>query len=455
MSLQTVKTKYGVISGVQEQGYTIFKGVPYAKPPVGDLRLRAPQEPDCWEGVKIADKFANCSVQGPNDGEGFYGKEFYADATYRYASSEDCLYLNIWTPSNNGTEKLPVAFWIHGGGFGGGNGGEIEFDGKAFCSHDTILVTINYRLGLLGFMAHPWLTEESEQKISGNYGILDQIAALKWVYENIEAFGGDPENITVFGQSAGAMSVQTLVSSPLTKGMIKRAIIQSGGGYKGSFLSDKTLEVAEQQGLEFMALGQISSLEELRSIPAEQFLQITTIYLMALFQKMKEGGEVKLELPIAPIIDGYVLIDGYEKSIEEGMLAEIPYMIGSCRNDIVKPVDEENNPDAYKLMDGSVNFAHKLEETGNPDVYVYRFDRQLPGDDAGAFHSSELWYMFGTLDKCWRPLVEEDFKLSEDMVTYWTNFCKTGNPNGITVSEWKPCKKDNPFVMMFDVTDEV
>lgn len=452
MSLQEVKTRYGILSGVQASGYTVFKGVPYAKPPVGELRLRAPQPPESWEGVRQADKFGPCSIQGANNGEDFYGKEFYSDPAYRYESSEDCLYLNIWTPAGSEDEKLPVALWIHGGGYGGGNGGEMEFDGAAFCRNGVILVTINYRLGLLGFMAHPWLTAESEEHISGNYGILDQIQALKWVHENIAAFGGDPDNITVFGQSAGCMSAQTLASSPLTRGLISKMILQSCGGYHGSLLVDRTLQEAEAQGVEITTLGQIESLEQLRSLPAEQFLMLGGVYMAALFQKVKEG-KAKFELPLGPIIDGYMLPKGYHQTIDDGDIADIPYIIGSCRNDFVKPADENTDPNAKRLLQGSINFAQKLDELGQKQVYVYRFDRQLPGDDMGAFHSSELWYMFGTLDRCWRPLTEDDRKLSEEMIAYWTNFCKTGNPNGEGLPEWKPCTKEEIVVKHFDVVE--
>ncbi len=453
MSLQEVRTKYGTVSGVEKEGYTVFKGIPYAKPPIGELRLRAPQPPDAWEGVRKADTFGPCSIQGVNRGEGFYGKEFYSDPAYCYETSEDCLYLNIWTPAVTGDEKLPVAFWIHGGGYGGGNGGEMEFDGEAFCREGVILVTINYRLGLLGFMAHPWLSAESGQQVSGNYGILDQIEALRWVHENIEAFGGDPRNVTAFGQSAGCMSVQTLVSSPLTRGLIHKAILQSCGGYHGSFLTDRSLKEAERQGEEIMAMGQIHSLEELRAAPAEQFLQMAGMYMAALFQKMKEEGKTDLELPLGPVIDGYVLPKGYHQTIDDGEIADIPYMIGSCRNDLVKPADEENAPNAEMFLQGSINFAVKLDELGQKPVYVYRFDRQLPGDDMGAFHSSELWYMFGTLERCWRPLTESDRDLSREMVACWTSFCKTGNPNGDGVGEWRVCKKDNVYVKHFDVKE--
>ena len=221
MAITETKTKYGQVHGVQKDGYTVFRGVPYAKPPVGEKRFCPPEEPACWEGVYKADHFGCVCPQTEHEPDSFYGKEFYLDPEFGMKQSEDCLYLNIWTPANTVDEKLPVAFWIHGGAFMHGFSHESEFDGAAYCERGVILVAINYRLGAFGFLAHPWLSEESGAGRSGNYAILDQIAALKWVKENIAAFGGDPENITVFGQSAGCMSVQTLVSSPLTENWIR------------------------------------------------------------------------------------------------------------------------------------------------------------------------------------------------------------------------------------------
>ena len=200
-----VTTRKGKIKGCAENGCLVFKGIPYAKPPVGELRWRAPQETESWEGTYEAVRFSDKAVQGDQN-VGFYGKEFYADPAYDVGISEDCLYLNIWAPEEAVGEDakagLPVAFWIHGGAFMSGYGSEQEFDGAAYAKRGVILVTINYRLNIYGFLAHPWLSKESDKGVSGNYGILDQIAALKWVFENIEAFGGEPGNITIFGQSS-------------------------------------------------------------------------------------------------------------------------------------------------------------------------------------------------------------------------------------------------------------
>ena len=232
-----VTTNYGKIKGIDMGDYTVFKGVPYAKPPVGDLRWKAPQRMEPWEGVYSATSFGNSCVQSFWRDDLYY-PEFYADAEYIRERSEDCLYINIWAPNDNHGEKLPVAFWIHGGAFLGGYSSEKEFDGVEYCKRGVILVSVEYRCNVFGFLAHPWLSAEDENSRSGNYGILDQIAALTWVYENIEAFGGDKDNITVFGQSAGAMSTQTLVSSKATGNMIAKAIFQSGGAYAGGLSRD-------------------------------------------------------------------------------------------------------------------------------------------------------------------------------------------------------------------------
>ena len=273
MALFEAKTKYGLVRGHSMEGYTVFKGIPYAKPPLGEGRFAAPQEPDSWEGIYEAEHFGSVAMQVPLDPASFYGKEFYQYPDYMPARSEDCLYLNIWTPAGEAGEKLPVAFWIHGGAFLQGYSHEVEFDGEAYCRRGVVLVSINYRLGVFGFLAHPWLEEQAGQggrRISGNYALLDQIAALRWVRENIAAFGGDPGNITVFGQSAGCMSVQALVSTPLTEDWIAKAIFQSASGYK-SMMGTHTMEEAKKAGEEFVELTGAADLEALRAIPGRFF----------------------------------------------------------------------------------------------------------------------------------------------------------------------------------------
>lgn len=443
MSLTLANTQYGQIEGLKCDGYTVFKGIPYAKPPIGDLRWRAPQEPESWDGVYEAKTFSSKSMQEEHP-DAFYDKEFYCKEEFRVSASEDSLYLNIWTPAKDAEEKLPVVFWVHGGAFMGGYGSEMEFDGEAYCKKGVILVTINYRLNIFGFLAHPWFVEENAYHVAGNYGILDQIAALKWVHQNISNFGGDAGNITIMGQSAGAMSVQTLICSPLTGGMISKAIMQSGGGYDNGMNDRMNLDEALSYGETFVNFTGAKSVEELRSkTPAELYAALGPF----MGEMMKNGKGLVLK----PNVDGYVLERYYDELIENGAVKNIPYMLGSNKNDIFVDKKDADAGIRSKLYNGCVDFSHKLEKAGLGASYVYFFKRELPGDDAGAFHSAELWYTFGTLNRCWRPVTEGDYALSKSMVEYWTNFARTGNPNSNGDTPWKQCTQDDAFVMEFDV----
>ncbi len=432
----------GELQGTPVEYGTLFSGIPYAQPPVGPLRFQAPKPPLPWEGTYPATHFPNICFQDESETAGFYDKEFYSEKTYHTAQSEDCLYLNIWTPAQASGEKLPVALWIHGGAFTHGNGHEMEFDGSAYCQRGVILVTINYRLGVFGFLAHPWLSAEHPLRVSGNYGCLDQIAALCWVHENISAFGGDPDNITLFGQSAGAMSTQTLITSPLTRDWIAKTIFQSGGGYHIGFHQDMTLSQAEAMGEEFTAFSGVTSPEELRRLDGGTLCRLASAYMKSHPQRA---------LTFMPNIDGHLLTGGYDTSLEAGKVKDIPYMLGSTLDDIaVDPTPSEEGPRG-QLYYGCIAWSHKLEELGRNPAYVYDFQRQLPGDDAGAFHSSELWYTFGTLRRCWRPMTEGDRQLSARMLDCWTNFMKYGNPNGTSGKEWRPCRREDPYVQVFDL----
>ena len=443
MSLSLVNTEYGLIEGLKCDGYTVFKGIPYAKPPIGDLRWRAPQKPEPWEGIYEAKTFSNKSMQEDHP-DAFYDKEFYCKDEYKVQASEDSLYLNIWTPAEQIDEKLPVLFYIHGGAFMGGYGSEMEFDGEAYCKKGVILVTVNYRLNIFGFLAHPWFQEENDAHVAGNYGTLDQIAALEWVYHNIQNFGGDAGNITIMGQSAGAMSVQTLICSPLTGEMIAGAIMQSGGGYDNGMNERMTLEDALSYGEIFVNLTGAESAEELRSKTPEELYDALGPFMG---EMMKRGKG----LVFKPNIDGYVLEKYYDELIEEGAVKKIPYLLGSNKNDIFVEKKDAEAGVRSKLYNGCVNFSQKLEKAGLGASYVSFFKRELPGDDAGAYHSAELWYTFGTLSRCWRPMTEGDHALSESMVEFWTNFAKTGNPNSNGDIVWKQCTQDEAFVMEFDV----
>lgn len=438
-----VDVEGGQVEGVMdEEGVAVYKGIPYAAPPVGELRWKQPQPVQPWQGVKKCDRFGAASLQGGQTEGSFYWKEFYQDGNPEM--SEDCLYLNVWTPAAGKKDKrLPVMVWIHGGAFQNGFGHEIEFDGDAYAKKGVVLVTLNYRLGMCGFLAHPLLTAENGGKGSGNYGLFDQLAALKWVKNNIAVFGGDPDNVTVFGQSAGAGSVQALISSPLAKGYIHRAIIQSGGGL-GGIISTRSLQDAEADGQAIWEASDYTTLEQMRACPADRFQDIMMNYMK---QQKKFMG-----MPYSPCVDGQLLEASVYDVAMENQELDIPYMIGYTSEDL--------GPDRMKKA--AVDWSLLLEQQGHRPAYVYCFSRDLPGEDMpagpggfgsmkGAFHSSELWYMFGTLDKCWRPMEEADYELSERMVSYWTNFAKTGDPNAEGLPRWNPCTSADSHIQDLNV----
>lgn len=430
-----IETSCGKIRGQIRDGYVLYRGIPYAEPPVGYLRWRPPVKKGKWEHLLEADDWKNICVQPPNISE-MYRREFYSDSAYQRPMDEDCLFLHVWTPDQPG--RYPVAVWIHGGAFMAGYSSEIEFDGAEYARRGVILVSVEYRCNLFGFLCHPWLTEESENKRSGNYGILDQLCAVEWVKENISAFGGDPENITVFGQSAGAMSVQTMISSPKAKGLVAKAILQSGGSYGEGLHRDLTMQEAESYGVILSDILGVHSLDELRRVPASELLDALPEL------SLRAGGEFG-PLFLIPVIDGDVLDRGYYQAMDEGKILDIPYLLGSTKEDIL--CTPGSNPEDSPLYRGSVAFSRKLERLGREPAYVYLFSRDLPGDSLGAWHSSELWYMFGTLDRSWRPFNEHDRQLSKVMLDYWTNFMKTGNPNQSGLLPWEPCTEANTFVM--------
>lgn len=416
-----VKTKQGAVEGFRsDDGKTaIFLGVPYAQPPVGELRFRRPQTHEPWEGVLPCKKFGASCPQADLSADGFYAKEFY-DVPLP-PLREDCLYLNIWTPADCTPESnLPVLFWIHGGAFLHGNGSEKEFDGEGFAKKGVILVTINYRVNVFGFFSHPELEKETEEKVSGNYGILDQIFALGWVRENIAAFGGDPEKITLAGQSAGCMSVQTIISSPLSEGMMRGAILQSGGGIR---VLHETPEKEQLWDISkrLMEHLKVTDITELRAVPAESLVE-------AAYAVNGEG------LGWTPHKDGWLLPASTDELAETGKIHDISYMIGSTGDDI--------GGDTL-LQESGARWCENQLKLGRMPAYFYFFDRKLPGDDAGAFHSSELWYVFETYPRCWRPWEDRDRELSEAMSAYWANFVKTGDPNGGGLPEWKPFTADH------------
>ncbi|MEJ2542707.1 MAG: carboxylesterase family protein [Calditrichaceae bacterium] len=423
----------GQIKGVKTPttGTVAYKGIPFAAPPVGDLRWKEPQPVLPWEGVMVADTYGDAAEQVTWDPESFYGKEWRASGSVPF--SEDCLYLNIWTPAAGQTDKkLPVAMWIHGGGYREGFAFEPEMDGgEDWASRGVILITVTYRLGVMGFFSHPLLTAESPNGVSGNYGLMDQAAAVKWIQNNIEQFGGDPNNITIFGQSAGAGSVQSLCASPLSQDMISKAIIMSGGG-----LSDRRpgviLDSAQANNKKMMDYFEKTTLDQMRALSFDEFLEMSKKYMEV----------TKKRIFWWPIIDGYFLNGTFSTEARASKIADIPYMIGYTANDLgdmTKPV---------------ADFCALRAEKSSKPAFAYLFARQLPGDESGAFHSADLWYVFHSFRHSWRPFTAGDEALSLKIVDYWTNFSKFGDPNGKDKGVWTPYTAEVPEFMVFDVNGD-
>ncbi|MBU3821061.1 carboxylesterase family protein [Flavobacteriaceae bacterium XHP0103] len=422
----------GQIQGVETatEGVIAYKGVPFAAPPVEELRWKEPQPVVPWEGVKVADSYGAAAMQVTWDPESFYGKEWQASGSVPF--KEDCLYLNVWTPAAGKVdEKLPVAMWIHGGGYREGFAFEPEMDGgEDWASRGVILVTVTYRLGVMGFFSHPLLSEESPNGVSGNYGLMDQAAALKWINNNIEQFGGDPNNITIFGQSAGAGSVQSLVASPKSKNLVSKAISMSGGGLGGR--PGNPLDTAQVANKKMMDFFDKTTLEDMRALSFDELLDMSQKY----------ADTTKTRVGWSPVIDGYFLNGTFSEEALANNIPDIPYMFGFTSNDLgdmTQPINDFS--------------ALRAEQSDKP-AYAYLFQRQLPGDESGAFHSADLWYVFHSMEHSWRPFTAGDKALSNQIVDYWTNFAKYGNPNGESDGVWKPYALENPAFMLLDANEE-
>lgn len=458
-----VQVKQGKLLGTAEDGLLVFKGIPFAKPPIGDLRWRAPQPIKQWSGVLQADKFAPGPMQGGNPPSG---------------KSEDCLYLNVWTPAKSKKEKVPVLVWIYGGGFGAGATSEVSYNGKNLAKKGVVLVSIAYRVGQLGFMAHPELSAENPEKVSGNYGLLDMIAGLQWIKENIAAFGGDPDKVTIFGESAGGIAVSMLCASPLSKALFNGAISQSGGSFGPSRLTTypgenmKTLKVAENEGLAYMKNAGVTSIEKLRSIAVD---------------KLPEGRGW-------PIIDGWVIPDDQYKLYEAGKYNDIPILIGYNSDEgssftrtkdpkeFISNVEMRYGPFAESLLKAypvgttsvpktardlardaafgwqTWSWARLQAKTGKSKVFFYYFDqhpdhpKDSPYYGFGSYHGQEVAYVFENLDKSNPQTSKSDLEISNLMGTYWTNFAKYGDPNGKDIPNWPAFSNSNPKLMYFNNT---
>ena len=455
----------GQIQGVPTdiKGVTVYRGIPFAAPPTGQNRWKAPQPVIPWEGVKLCDKFGHPPFQAAHYPGGYTTEWGYGDeAPY----SEDCLYLNVWTKKPGQTDaKLPVAIWIFGGGMREGWGSEPEFDGQEWANKDVVLVSFNYRVGPFGFFAHPELSAEDPEHATGNWGTLDQIEAMKWVKKNIAQFGGDPDNVMIFGQSAGSRSVKFLSASPLTKGLFNKAVIMSGSGLvkprpqtaaapagrggmgMGMGMPQQgmtTLAEAEASTKEVCDWANMTTLRQLRNAGTETIYALGTLYTSVTGKR-----SVLTASPISPYIDGYVLTESFDDACLDGSLAQVPYLIGYTLND------------AGNMGTQIVDFCLNREEMGGK-AYAYQFARPLPDDGnhpevtqrlRGAFHSSDLWFVFKSLKHCWRPWTQGDWDLSEKMLTAWSNFAKYGDPCGPDGGDWKPLTKDNQQFMIFKLDE--
>lgn len=478
-----VKTDKGQVRGAftMEGQVRAFKGIPFAAPPVGDLRWQPPQPAASWNGVRDATQFGDHCLQLVN-----------AFHTFRDpGASEDCLTLNVWTSANAKKGSLPVMVWLYGGGFRAGGSSEPRQDGEVLAAqHNIVIVSMNYRVGLFGFFAHPELTAESPHHASGNYGLMDQSAALDWVQRNIANFGGDPHNVTIFGQSAGSLSVSLLMASPLAKGQFAKAIGESGGAFFGP-LQDKLREVQEQEDVKFsQAAFGTSRLADLRKIPGKELL------------KKALAHNRQAHIWFGPDVDGWFLPEPISQIYAEGKQAHVPLLAGwnadEQRGSVIlahlQPTaksfrlkaNAEFGSDAAEFLklypantdaeavrsagdlagDRFIEYStwRWLEwqvRTGDVPAYRYHFDLGSPGDKQhpavlGAFHSDDIEYVFGTLDTRpgakWRP---EDRKLSKEIGEYWTNFARTGNPNGDDLPHWPTYNAaDNWQVMQLNAISE-
>ena len=488
-SLPTVTTANGVVKGmVEKTGVSVFKGIPFGAPPIGDLRWKEPQPVQNWQGTLEATQFGNNGMQ--------YG--VFGDMAFRSKGmGEDCLYLNVWTPST--TKKgLPVLVYFYGGGFVAGDGSEARYDGESMATKGIVAVTVNYRLGVFGFMAHPELTKESPHHASGNYGLLDQAAALRWVQQNIAAFGGDPKKVTIAGESAGSVSVSAQMATPLSKNLIAGAIGESGsmlGTLRAVPLAD-----AEKNGVEFGNSIGAKSLVDLRAVPADQLLEASKKYGVFRFPMTVDGYFLPKspyeiyqagEQAHVPLLAGWnseemgyrslmgketLTKENYEKAVQKlygDRSAEVLKLYNVLKDEDVEQVATDLAGDRF-IGFSTWKWTDIQSKTGQKPVYRYMFSRARPAMVAsmgnatpglaggvvkdtnankapqtppakGAVHSAEIEYAMGNLSRNtvynWSA---DDYKVSTIMQDYFANFIKTGNPNGSGLPNWPALSTTNP-----------
>lgn len=465
---QPVQVEQGLLQGTSEGGLTVYRGIPFAAPPVGELRWRSPQPAAGWKGTKQCTQFAPMPIQGSRTGPNM---------------SEDCLYLNVWTPAKSAGDRIPVLVWIYGGGFSGG--ATQWYTGENLAKKGVVFVSIAYRVGQLGFLASPELSAESPNHVSGNYGLLDMIAGLQWVQKNIAAFGGDPKRVTISGESAGGIAVSMLCAAPLAKGLFQGAISESGGSfgpprptmYPGENM--KSLEDAERAGQAYVASANVSSIEDLRKLPPD---------------KLPEGRGLGTSWPI---IDGWVIPNDQYRLYSAGRYNDVPVLIGYNSDEgasfgpphspadyaaVVKqrygkfadellkayPVGEDSVPKTARDLTRDAAFgwhtwswARLASKKGKSNVYYYYFDQHpdypegSPMAGHGSPHAMDVNYVFGHLDPRDPQTSETDLQISDAMSTYWVNFAKHGDPNGAGLPAWPPFSARNHQVMYFSKTPHI
>jgi len=461
------ETQFGKVSGMltPDGKIKVFKGIPFASPPVGDLRWKRPMPPTPWKDVKVCTTFSASPMQ-PKPAPFFVWSEEYLIPTEPI--SEDCLYLNVWTSNQENKKKKPVLVWIYGGGFSSGGSACPIYDGEAFAREDIVFVSINYRVGIFGFYAHHEIDKNNDGLGSGNFGILDQIEALKWVKKNIANFGGDPENVTIAGQSAGSMSVNCLVATPLAKGLFNKAIAESGANFtRGNTSKDLAVEASDKYALLF---GK-STLEEMRKIPAEELLKKTSgirgIYVdgIVLPEHVLDIFQNKNENKVT-LLTGWNQDEGIsmgkpkdaasftnEMKVQYKANAEKLLNFYPGRSDQEAAASQKNL--ARDMTFGMQNFAwSNIAVENGSKVFVYRFKKLVPEDKEGskysAFHTGEVPYAYNNLKFVNRPFTNTDHALAKTMSQYWINFIKTGNPNGNQLPSWPLYTKEGKNIMIFD-----
>jgi para-nitrobenzyl esterase len=471
---EPIRVDGGLITGTPAWGWGVrlYRGIPYAAPPVGKLRWRPPQPIVPWKGVLAADHFSAACVQLPRDQNNIGWRDGMVPV------SEDCLYINVWTPAKSVQDKLPVMVWIHGGGFREGSGAETAWAGDNLAKKGVIYVNFNYRLNVFGFLAHPDLTRESEHHSSGNYAFLDQVAALRWVQKNIAQFGGDPDNVTIFGQSAGGASVGVQMVSPLSKGLFKRAVGQSGGVNRGIPLAE-----AEKMGVKFAESLGAHSIAELRAKPASEVVKAQT------------------GMPSA-VVDGWVLPEDPVSIFQHGRQNDVPLICGSTADDGPGPgppkkaaevpayakanfgdlADEymkvfpattdalakkaEHDVRRDRSLYGARLWVNLAAATGHNKVFWYLFSHPAPvppdshydgkaPSEVGAYHGVDNNYIFDNLRaKDW-PWTDVDQKLAKIVSGMWVQFVKTGDPNGPGLPNWEPYNPRNPMLLNITATPKM